>query len=284
MINQEFDHARNVYLDRDAEGIGRQLLHTHAPVVIEGATVRHVAAAYLHRFGEMLGLTSDQLKNLHSPPSTSIEAADIEYRFLDEKQQFDTVSIAYSQTEFGLPVWRAGVAVHLKFNPFQVLGAQSTMHADLEVKRPSMQAAKRAESIKEEQLAAQLGLRNVDKDGYGWDCNSLKIEGRSLVIYRYEGAKRAPVPRRSPVEPVERAHPHALASDVPTLPLPPVAEHIREGHHYVCAKIDFALSGRLYRILHWTALVDVKVTLGSIPHSVHLRRQRNGVRNRPGHH
>jgi hypothetical protein len=136
-MHQEFDHARNAYLDRDAEGIGRQLSHTHAPVVIEGATVRHVADAYLHRFGELLGLTSDQLANLDSPPSTSIEDAGVEYRFLDEKQQFDTVSIAFGQTDFGLPVWRAGVAVHVKLNPFRVLGAQSTMHADLEVKRPS---------------------------------------------------------------------------------------------------------------------------------------------------
>ncbi len=79
-MNQEFDHARNVYLDRDAEGIGRQLSHTHAPVVIEGATARHVAAAYLHRFGELLGLTSDQLKNLDSSPSTTIEDAGVEYR------------------------------------------------------------------------------------------------------------------------------------------------------------------------------------------------------------
>ena len=133
------------------------------------------------------------------------------------------------------------------------------MHADLEVKRPSRQAAKRAESIREEELAAQLGLRNDDQDAYGWDRDSLKIEGRSLVIYRYESAKRAPpVPRSSPVESVEHGHHHALASDVPTLPLPPVAEHIHEGHHYVCAKIDFALSGRLYRILHWTALIDVE--------------------------
>ena len=45
---------------------------------------------------------------------------------------------------------------------------------------------------------------------------------------------------------------------MPTLPLPPVAERIHEGHHYVCAKIDFALSGQLYRILHWTALIDVE--------------------------
>jgi zinc metalloprotease ZmpB len=258
-MHQEFDHARNAYLDRDAEGIGRQLSHTHAPVVIEGATVRDVADAYLHRFGELLGLTSDQLKNLGSPPSTRIEDAGVEYRFLDEKQQFDTVSIAFSQTDFGLPVWRAGVAIQVKSNPFQVLGAQSTMHADLEVKRPSRQAARRAESIKEEELAAQLGLRNGAQDEYGWDHNSLKIEGRSLVIYRYESAKRAPPDlRSSPVEAVEPAHHQPLASGVPTLPLPPVAEHIREGHHYVCAKIDFALSGRAYRILHWTALVDVE--------------------------
>jgi hypothetical protein len=259
-MNQEFDHARNVYLDRDSDGIGRQLSHTHAPVVIEGGTVRHVAVAYLHRFGDLLGLTPDQLKNLDSPPSKSIEDAGVEYRFIDEKQQFDTVSIAFSQTDFGLPVWRAGVAVHVKLNPFRVLAAQSTMHADLEVKRPSTQAAKRAESIKEEGLAAQLGLRDDAKDEYGWDCNSLKIERRSLVIYRYESAKRAPpAPRRSsPAGSVEDAHRDALASDVPTLPLPPVAEHIHEGHHYVCARIDFALSGNLYRILHWTALIDVE--------------------------
>jgi len=259
-MNQEFDHARNVYLDRDADGIGRQLSHTHAPVVIEGGTVRHVAVAYLHRFGDLLGLTPDQLKNLDSPPSKSIEDAGVEYRFIDEKEQFDTVSIAFSQTDFGLPVWRAGVAVHVKLNPFKVLAAQSTMHADLEVKRPSTQAAKRAESIKEEGLAAQLGLRDDAKDEYGWDCNSLKIERRSLVIYRYESAKRAPpAPRRSsPAGSVEDAHRDALASDVPTLPLPPVAEHIHEGHHYVCARIDFALSGSLYRILHWTALIDVE--------------------------
>jgi zinc metalloprotease ZmpB len=258
-MNQEFDHARNVYLDRDADGIGRQLSHAHAPVVIEGATVRHVVAAYLRRFGELLGLTSDQFKNLDSSPSKTIEDTGVEYRFLDEKQQFDTVAIAFSQTDFGLPVWRAGIAVHVKLNPFRVLGAQSTMHADLEVKRPSRQAAKRAESISEEEFASQLGLRNEVEDAYGWDRDCLKIEGRSLVIYRYESAKRSPpVPSGPPVESVDQGHKHALVSEVPTLPLPPLADHIREGHHYVCAKIDFALSGRLYRILHWTALIDVE--------------------------
>jgi hypothetical protein len=257
-MNQEFDQARNVYVDRDAEGIGRQLSHTHAPVVIEGATARQVAASYLHRFGELLGLTPDQLKNLDASPSRIIEDAGVEYRFLDEKQQFDTVAIGWGQTDFGLPVWRAGVAVHVKLNPLRVLGSQSTIHADLDVKRPSKQAAKHAESINEKELASQLGLRNEVEDAYGWDRDSLKIEGRSLVIYRYESARRAPpVPSSPSIESGSQGHQHASVSEVPTMPLPPAAENIREGHHYVCAKIDFALSGRLYRVLHWTALIEV---------------------------
>ena len=254
MTNQEFVHARNSYLDRDAEGTGRQLSHTHAPVVIEAATAQHGADAYLRRFGDMLGLTADQLQNLQATPSTTIEDAGIEYRFLGEKQQFDTVAIAFSQTDFGLPVWRAGVAVHIKLNPLRVLGSQSTMHTDLDLRRPSRPAAKRAESITEEQLASLLGLHNEVHDAYGWDRASLKIEGRSLVIYRYESAKRSPpVPDSAPTEGVGYGR-----HELPTLPLAPVAERIREGHHYVCAKIDFVLRGHLNPELHWTALIDVE--------------------------
>ncbi len=40
--------------------------------------------------------------------------------------------------------------------------------------------------------------------------------------------------------------------------MPPVAEDIREGRHYVCARIDFVLRGRVYRELHWTALIEVE--------------------------
>ncbi len=57
-----------------------------------------------------------------------------------------------------LPVWQAGVAVHIKVKPLSVLGSQSTMHPHLEVKKPSRQAARRAESLKEKELAELLGL------------------------------------------------------------------------------------------------------------------------------
>src|SRR5512135_3495279 len=124
-MNQEFNSARNLYLDRDGKGIVRQLLHTHAPVLTEARTPQLAAAEYLHQFGELLGLTSEQLENLGSSPSTTIEDAPVEYRFLQEKHQFDTATVAYYQTDLGLPVWQAGLAVQMKLNPFRILSSQS---------------------------------------------------------------------------------------------------------------------------------------------------------------
>jgi hypothetical protein len=89
-------------------------------------------------------------------------------------------------------VWQAGVAIQMSVDPFRVLTAQSTIHPDLEVKRPSTKAVTAAESIDEEQLARLLGLTNQPDTEASWDHESLKIEGRGLVIYRYEAARRAP--------------------------------------------------------------------------------------------
>src|SRR6266436_27965 len=55
-MNQEFNIARNVYLDRDEQGVVRQLLHIHAPVAIQAGTPQLAAADYLHQFGEPLAL------------------------------------------------------------------------------------------------------------------------------------------------------------------------------------------------------------------------------------
>src|SRR5207248_5805039 len=44
----------------------------------------------------------------------------------------------------------------------------------------------------------------------------------------------------------------------PSLPLPPVAQSINEGQHYVCVEIDFGLAGRGFRELNWVALIDIE--------------------------
>src|SRR5438874_6886680 len=191
-MNQKFDLAQNVYLDLDSQGIVRQLVHTHAPVVIQAATPQLAATSYLKEFGELLGLTSEQLKNLSLSPSRTIEDAPVEYRFLQEKHQFDSATVAFYQTDLGIPVWEAGVAVQLKLNPFRILSSQSTRHPDLKVKAPSKNKVKQAESVTQEELARLLGLQSKSKGGFAADRRSLKIEDRGLVIYQYESAKRVP--------------------------------------------------------------------------------------------
>src|SRR5258708_17740197 len=159
-MNQEFNSARNVYLDRDEQGVVREVLHAHAPVAIQAGTPQLAAGDYLHQFGELLGMTAAELANLSLTPSLSIENAPVEYRFLEEKRQFDSATVAYYQTDLGLPVWQAGVAVQMKLNPFRVLSSQSTLHPELQVKAPSASKVKRAESISEGELARPLGLNS----------------------------------------------------------------------------------------------------------------------------
>src|SRR5438552_13394635 len=259
-MNQKFDLAQNVYLDLDSQGIVRELVHTHAPVSIQAATPQLAAASYLKEFSELLGLTSEQLKHLSLSPSTSIEDAPVEYRFLKEKHQFDSATVAFYQTDLGIPAWEAGVAVNMKLNPFRILSSQSTRHPDLKVKAHSKNKVKQAESLTEEELARLLGLQRKPIGGFAADRRSLKIEGRSLFIYRYEAAKRTPAtPAPEPPTGIaEREQEPTFAPELPTLPLPPVADGIREGQHYVCAKIDFALSGRPTGLLHWVALIEVE--------------------------
>ena len=69
-MSQEFDQERNTYIDRDPQGIARQLIHTHAPVLIDAPTPRAAAAHYLGQFREPLGLTPEHLQSLGSTPAT----------------------------------------------------------------------------------------------------------------------------------------------------------------------------------------------------------------------
>jgi zinc metalloprotease ZmpB len=254
---QEFIPSRNVYVDRDDNGVVRQLVHAHAPVGSDARTPQLVAAEYLEHFGDLLGFEPRQLTSLGLPPADTIEDAPVEYRFLDEKHQFDTTTVAYYQTDLGLPVWQAGVAVQMKENPFRVISSQSTVHPDLGVKRPPTGAAKRAESLTEEELAPLLGLDKRTKGVNSWDRGSLKIERRALVIFRYERKRRLAIPASEPGEaPADERT--AFAPPPPTLPLPPVGPTIEDGQHYVCAKIDFALGSRASGLLHWVAIIEVE--------------------------
>jgi hypothetical protein len=85
-MNQEFDSERNVYIDRDADGFARQLIHTHAPFLVEATTAQAAAEDYLHQFREPLGLASEEFRQRSSPPANTLERAPVELRFVEEKR------------------------------------------------------------------------------------------------------------------------------------------------------------------------------------------------------
>jgi hypothetical protein len=247
---EEFVAAANIHINRDDTGIARELLHIDQPYVSQARTPQLAARDYLSKFGDVLGITTEELKNYSLPPERDLADVSADYRFHVEKTQFDMTTVAFQQAYFGLPVWEAGVAVHMKQNPFRVVSAQSTRHADLAVKRPAAKAVDRLKKMNKTTLAQQLGLSAKQKE---YDLKSLRINSRRLIIYRYDKTKRILAPEKKPNE-----KSYAFAPDHPVLPLPPVARGVREGQHYVAAEVNFVLGLQRYNDLRWVAIIEAE--------------------------
>jgi zinc metalloprotease ZmpB len=249
-MKQEFDPTSKVHVNRDDKGIARELLHVDQPYVSQARTPQLAAAEYLDKYGALLGIRAQELKSLSMPPEKDPINASVEYRLLDEKKQFDMTTVAFYQTYFGLPVWEAGVAIHMKQDPFQVVSTQSTKHAELTVKPASPKALARLKQLNEAALSRALGLSNAQEQ---YDLKSLKIESERLIIYQYEKAKRVTAEERTP-----NARTQAFVPEHPTLPLPPVPKQIQEGQHYVAAEVHFVLGSRRCRDLRWVAILEAE--------------------------
>src|ERR1700727_2408382 len=158
---EEFDGRTRTKIVRDADGIARVLSHAARPVAVKAATPQLAANAYLNRYGHLFGLKQQHLKNLSRGVVADPTGAAVDYRFLREKSQFDVTTVAFHQTPFGLAVWEAGISVTMKHNPLRVIGARSTLHHKLDVKRPSGAHVAKAKAIDVETLAHFLGFAGV---------------------------------------------------------------------------------------------------------------------------
>ncbi len=246
---EEFHQPSATKIRLDAQRVPRDLIHERH-FVSSANTSRLAAQEYLNSFRDLLGAKAEELHNLGHYPKRNLIEAGVEYRFHAEKPQFDTTTVAYYQTVFGLPIWEAGLAVHMKRAPFRIVGAQATRHAKVEIDKPSAKALARLEKLSSPKLAKLLGIAGNKTD---FDAKSLRLLRRRLMIYRYDKSKRLVRPRR----PTGKAH-RAEALDHPTLPLPPVKGGIADGRHYVVAALDFRTVSPPFGALHWVALVEAE--------------------------
>jgi hypothetical protein len=243
---EEFDGRTRTKIVRDADGVARVLSHADRHVAVKAATPQAAANDYLSRYGHLFGLKRQHLKNLTRGVVQDPTSAPVDYRFLREKSQFDVTTVAFDQTRFGLAVWEAGISVTMKHNPLRVIGARSTLHHKLDVKRPSATHVEKAKAIDVEALAKCLGLAGVVRRGV-----PLTINAQKFMIFRYHEATR----RRAITPAKRRGRP---SSGHPTLPLPPVHASIRDGKDYVVRAVYFSFDFPPVRPLHWVAIIEVE--------------------------
>lgn len=258
-MSQEFNEDSGIHVERDANGVARNLVHD-PPYVVRGQTTQVAAREYLDRFAAQLSIKPSELENLGSAPERWPSDAGVEYRLVQEKSNFDITSVAFAQTDFGLPVFQAGLVVHLQRDPLRVVGAQSTVVPDLHVAKPTPAGLKKLDDLDEAALAPHLALGAHPR-------NSLRIERKELLIYGYRSERRTqgtPVrtedprpPGQEPVEEKERLE-RAFSHGQPTLALPAVAKAIEDNHHYVCAEVHFVLRVLSHEELHWVAMVEAE--------------------------
>lgn len=256
---QEFDPHEKVHLTRDSHGTARDLLHVEEQYESAAGTALLAAREYLQRFGGLLGVNPSELTNFSLGPETLPVDAGVEYRFDQEKSQFDMTTVVLAQTYFGLPVWEAGIAVHMRQRPFVVLSAQSTRHLHVDAAKPSERALARVNRLDAQTLVGQLGLASPKgRAARGTRAHrggpALTIQRQRLVVYRYDETKRTPPDDRPRGGPEAAVQPGPR----PSLPLPPVTSHIRDGRHYVACEVIFSLTWRDIENLPWVAILDVE--------------------------
>ncbi len=253
-MSQEYNESAKAYLDRDDKGVVRGVLHVEQYYQSTARSPQLAAQDYLEKFGGLLGIKDSELHSLGLNTEPTLTADGVEYRLWAEKTQFDTTTVTFSQSCFGLPVWQAGLAVQMKANPFRIISAQSTAHPDVDPHRPSDAALRHLDRLDDDRLAHSLGLTAVDPN---FDRASLKIERKPLYVYRYEADQRVRV--------IEELHEHPPVAGQPAHshhyhnpPLPPVPTEIKDGQDYVVAAVYFILGVPGMPELRWLALVEAE--------------------------
>jgi zinc metalloprotease ZmpB len=260
----------------DADGVPRFLRFDapEAPAGLITQAPQAAAHAFLQQRGDLLALAPALLKTLDQPPSAQLLDEQASLRVLGEKRQMDSITVAYAQTHFGLPVIGAGLSVTLREAPLGVLAATSTVRHDITVERPGAEPIQRARVLAEREIGAQLAGTEVGLDLTDEALNAhattgattgpmtnvptnappdMRINAARLVVFRYLAAQRQG--DSHPTTP--GTHQGFAEAPLPSLPLPPLPPEVAEGSHRVAVELYFALTTPAWGRLNWVMYIDV---------------------------
>jgi hypothetical protein len=284
-----YNDALKAHLSLDDQKKVRYIHHSQEYWQSESNNPRTTAEDYLQEVAGVMQIPSAQLHHLKQWVSYLEPREDgLDYRLSDERNFFDATTYGFYQTYLNVPVWGAGLSVTVKHNPGRVIQAVNTSQEGINAKLPDAAVIERFKSVFK-QGASQRGavthatggngngegttadptagfIRNILRTGGGdeqFNDQAGLIRGR-FFVYKYDASKRQskqqePIPATTHV-PSVKAGVRADEHTEPSLPLPPVAESIKDGNYYLVAEITFSLNTPAYGDINWLALVELETS------------------------
>lgn len=214
-----------------------------------GATPQDSARAFLVSHADALGLAPEEMGQLELQAALAPSEEGQALRFESEQNLMDTTTVSYVQTMYGLPIYQAGIAVTTSGADNEVTAAASTLHYGIEAAPPPSDGfaalagpgANASNGAHDDLVRAALGANGP----------KIRINGTSLLVYRYDAA------RRIDPHPGDK-HDHGFGGEPPTLPLARLPRSIRDGTYYVVVDALFTLPVEGWGTLNWRAFVEVQ--------------------------
>jgi hypothetical protein len=229
------------------------------------------AADYLREAADLLRIDRRQLDHLHVN-AQSVEPTELgaDYRVEDVKTLFDATTVSFTQTYFGVPVFRRGVSVKLKHGPNRIVGMTNNSESRLEGDLPSQERIDYFRRLFESGAedpddAPEMVRRTLGLDGRGTRRRqdaprALLLHGR-FVAYRYQPELRyAGKPEPGDPDIGEDGGPVPEGTRPPFPDLPPVDDSIVPGRTYLTAELVIRQDLPELGELVWLALAEVETS------------------------
>jgi hypothetical protein len=250
IISDDEGHARYFSFDRGGAetGAGVMGIAADAPAGLTGATPQESARKFLTAHAEVLGLAPEGVDGLDVQPAIAPTPQGEALRFESETPLMDSTTVTYVQTMFGLPIYQAGISVTTHGADNEVTSAASTLHYDIEAAPPRAGLAAFAGPGAN---ASNGAYDDLVRSALGANGAKIRINGTTLMVYRYDAA------RRLESHPHDK-HDHGFGGEPPTLPVAKPPKAIKDGTYYVVVDALFTLAIENWGTLNWRAFIEIE--------------------------
>jgi zinc metalloprotease ZmpB len=238
------DSASSLRLKNEHDQV-RYLSHPDTPFVLTDSQNRpspyEVASRYLQEISDLYGIDPSSLDGIGRRPMTMTDDTGIELRLELERSAMGTTVLVYRQTMFGLPIWKAGVAISVNDATLGVVSSRSSFHRSTDLDEKGAVIDNSVLTVDAGQLRSSLNFDSVlSSEG----SEEPVIVSARPVVFRYEPGKRV---RREAL----------LGTDSsPVDLLPEVPAIITGGRHYVAQHVVSRLSWGEWGDLVWRVIIE----------------------------